>query len=372
MLLCLLPVASPAQTTAPDPATPAQTAEPVEETSDFVFRGYVQGSYSHNFNNPTDGRNLYHGYDELTQRLRFDMLELDFGYGLDQPNHTGFRLDMVGGYSMPRIDAALGLFRDPYTGFTNTHFDIRQAFLSHTFENGLRVDAGKFASHVGYEVMDGVDGRNPNGTRALTFSNNPFTHTGLKVFFPIDDTLSVTGLAVLGADNFQDTNRSLSFGAQVNYHPTEDFSLIANAFVGPEQVRNDAATRQFYEFIANYRINEVVTLGVDLTTATEQGLGANGGTAHYNSQVFYWLNTITEEFSINLRQEFFNDPEGARLSPFPARVSGFTVTPEYRITPDWVVRIDFRFDRADRPVFNRHGTLVDCQNTFFLGQSLKF
>lgn len=342
-----------------------QTAEPVEEAPDLIFRGYVQSSYSHNFNNPGDGLNRFHGYDELTQRLRLDLVELDFSYRLDQPGHTGFRLDLTGGGSMPRIDAAYGLFRDPQTGFSDTIFDIRQAFLSHTFENGLRVDAGKFASHIGYEVMDGVDGRNPNGTRALTFTYNPFTHTGLKMAYPIDDTLSVTGLAVLGADNFQDTNRGLSFGAQLHYHPTEDFALVANALVGPEQIGNTANNRQFYELIANYRLNEVVTLGVDLTTVHEQGLG------HYNSQVFYWLNNITDEFSLNLRQEFFNDPEGARLGT-PARVSGFTITPEYRITEDWVVRVDFRFDRADRSVFNRSGNAVDWQNTFFVGQSLRF
>ncbi|MFN8608308.1 MAG: outer membrane beta-barrel protein [Vulcanimicrobiota bacterium] len=350
---------------------PTQVAVPAESEPELKFNGYVQSSYSANFNAPSDGRNLYHGYDERTNRLRLDVLNLNLQYALDEPDRTGFRLDLTGGGSMPRVDAASGLFRDAYSGYTNTDFDVRQAFLSHTFENGFRVDVGKFATHLGYELMDGVDGRNPNATRALTFTYSPFTHTGMRVSYPIDDTLSVTGLLVLGADNFQDTNRSLSVGAQLNYHPTDDFSLVANFYQGPEQIRNDRNQRQLWEFIANYKVTEAITLGADVLRAREQGLALDGGTVQWNSLVLYWTNRLDDHFSLNFRQEWFNDPDGARILP-GSHYSGFTVTPEYRITEDWVVRMDFRFDRADRPVFDRRGQLVHNQNTFFLGQSYKF
>ncbi|MBS2039417.1 porin [bacterium] len=363
---------APGVTPAPGaPQEPPQVAVPAETEPELKFNGYIQSSYSANFNAPGDGRNLYHGYDERTNRLRLDVLNLNLQYALDEAERTGFRLDITGGGSMPRVDAASGLFRDPYTGYSNTDFDIRQAFLSHTFENGLRVDVGKFATHLGYEVMDGVDGRNPNATRALTFTYSPFTHTGMRVSYPIDDTLSVTGLLVLGADNFQDTNRSLSVGAQLNYHPTDDFSLVANFFQGPEQIRNDLNQRQLWEFIANYKVTEAITLGADVLRAREQGLAPDGGTVQWNSLVLYWTNRFDDHFSLNFRQEWFNDPDGSRILP-GAHYSGFTVTPEYRITEDWVVRMDFRFDHADRPVFDRRGQMVQQQNTFFLGQSYKF
>lgn len=361
-----------AQTPAPAPAeAPTQVAVPAETEPELKFNGFVQSSFSTNFNRPGDGRNLYHGYDERTDRVRLDVIDLNFQYALDEADRTGFRLDLTGGGSMPRVDAASGLFRDAYTGYSNTDFDIRQAFVSHTFDNGLRVDLGKFASHVGYEVMDGVDGRNPNATRALTFTYSPFTHTGMRATYPIDDTVSVTGLLVLGADNFQDTNKSLSVGAQVNYHPTDDFSLVANFYQGAEQIRNDRNQRQLWELIANYKVTEEITLGAEVMRAREQGLGLNGATAHWNSLVLYWTNRLTDQLSLNFRQEWFNDPEGARIAP-GAHVSGFTVTPEYRISEDWVVRMDFRFDHADRAVFDRAGRMVKQQNTFFLGQSYKF
>lgn len=362
------PPAPPAPSESPGPT---QVALPAEEDDGLDIHGFVQSSYSAGFNRPSNGTNLYHGYDERTDRLRFDVLNLNVQYRLDEPDRTGFRLDMTAGGSVPRVDAAAGLFRDAYSGYTNTDFDIRQAFVTHTFENGLRVDLGKFASHLGYELMDGVDGRNPNGTRALTFTYSPFTHTGMKVTYPVSETLSLTGLLVLGGDNWQDTNRSLSVGAQVNYHPTSDFSLVANLFQGPEQIRNDTNQRRLLELIANYKISDTFTLGVHGMTATEQGLAPAGATANWNSLSLYWLTRFSDQFSFNIRQEWFNDPVGARITP-GARVSGLTLTPEYRITEDWVVRMDFRFDNADRPVFDRRGQLVNQQNTFFLGQSYRF
>lgn len=153
--------------------------------------------------------------------------------------------------------------------------------------------------------------------------------------------------------------------------PTEDFSLVANYYQGAEQIRNDQNQRQLWELIANYKVTEEITLGAEVLRAHEQGLGLGGGTAHWNSLVLYWTNRISDQFSLNFRQEWFNDPEGARILP-GAHVSGFTVTPEYRITEDWVVRADFRFDRADRAVFDRAGQMVRQQNTFFLGQSYRF
>lgn len=361
----------PANSNVPVPVNATQTADPVQETEDFQFSGFVQSSYSWNLNQPDNRKNVLQGYNENDSRLRLDVLDLNFQYRLDQPEHTGFRLELTGGSSMPRIDAAAGLFRDAYSGATSTSFDIRQMFVSHTFDNGLRLDVGKFSTHIGYEVMDGVDGRNPNATRALAFTYSPFTHTGLKASYPIDDHWSVTGLVTLGADNWQDTNRSLSWGAQVNYHPTENFSVLANYFQGAEQVGNDSNQRQLVELIGNWKIHEQVTLGAHAMTSREEGLAPGGGIANWNSLGLYSINQLSEQFSLNLRQEWFNDPLGARLG-LAGRVSGFTITPEYRMTPDWIVRMDFRFERCDQDIYRSGSNPVGYQNVIWLGQSLKF
>ncbi|MFN8614130.1 MAG: outer membrane beta-barrel protein [Vulcanimicrobiota bacterium] len=352
----------------PEPAvekTATEAESPAEP--EFNFRGFAASSYNLVLPEPSTSRNPLRGYALDDRKLKLDGLNLDFEYGLSGDQQVGLRLDTVLGGSYPRIDAAAGLFRDPYTGYSNTDFDIRQAFVRYSVDSNLSIDAGKFATWLGYEIMPGVDGKNPHGTPAYGFTFNPYTHTGVRVNYNVSDEVSVLGAVVLGADNFQDTNRSLSFGGQINWHPTSDFSLAFNVLDGPEQAYNDRDRRRYYDVVANYKVIPEVNLGLYAFTSTEEGLAPVSGTAWVNGLSFYVQAQLSEQFWLNLRQEFYNDPFGIR-SGSPARIRAFTITPEYRITPDWAVRLDIRFDKSTTPVFDGR----DYQQELFFQQTLKF
>ena len=65
--------------------------------------------------------------------------------------------------------------------------DIPQLFVSYIapIGKGLRIDGGKFVTHMGYEVIGGYDGYNDNFSRGFIFGYGiPFTHTGLKAHTP--------------------------------------------------------------------------------------------------------------------------------------------------------------------------------------------
>lgn len=353
----------------PEPLQEKESAEsqPTVEEPEFVFKGFAASSYNLDFPKPANSRNPVRGYALDDRKLKLDGLNLDFEYGLTGDNQVGFRLDTVLGGSYPRIDSASGLFRDPYTGYSNTDFDIRQAFMRYSVDSNLSIDAGKFATHVGYEIMPGVDGKNAHGTPAYGYTFNPYTHTGVRVNYTVNDEVSLIGMVVLGADNFQDTNRSVSFGGQVNWHPTSDFSLIFNVLDGPERAYNDRDRRRYYDIVANYKVIPEVNLGLHAFTSTEEGLAALNGTAWVNGFSLYVQAQLSEQFWLNLRQEFYNDPFGIR-SGNPAHIRAFTITPEYRITPDWAVRLDIRFDKSTTPIFDGR----DYQQELFFQQTLKF
>lgn len=342
-----------------------------ESGPELQFQGFAATSYNVNFRPPAGGKNLLRGYDADDRKLKLDGLNLDFQYGMSGVDQVGFRLDTVLGGSYPRVDAAAGLFRDPYTGRSNTDFDIRQAFIRYSPAEDWQIDAGKFATWLGYEIMPGVDGKNPHGTPAFGYTFNPFTHTGMRVLHEPNEHVSLVAAVVLGADNFQDTNGSVSFGGQVNWHPTEEFSLVFNALDGPEQIRNNTDRRRYFDVVANYEVTPAVNLGLYTFFASERGLSPTGGTSHYHGLTFYVQSQLSEKLHLNARQEFFNDPEGIRLG-VPARIRSFTLTPEYRFTPDWAMRVDLRFDKADMPVFEAGGVATDYQNTVFFQQTLKF
>lgn len=350
-----------------EPPPPEATADSAPELE---FRGYASFGYSHNFQRPDGGINILRGYDFADNKLKLDVVNLDFRRGLDVPQEVGFRLDLTGGSSMPRVDAAAGLFRDAYSGVSNTQFDIRQAFLSYTVddESRVRIDLGKFATPFGFEIMDGVDGSNWNATRTFGYTYSPYTHTGLRVTAPINDWLTVTGLAVLGADNFQDTNQRLSLGGQLLFKPDERWSLAVNYLNGPEQAYNNRDRRQLLDFVSTLQVAEHVWLGGHYLTGKEPLAGT---VTNWNGMSLYLRAELAEGFFLNLRQEWWNDPSGIR-SGVPVHVRSFTFTPEYNFDPDWMVRADFRLDQGDRPVFQAGSLPSDVQNTMMFNLVRRF
>jgi len=360
---------------------PTHKAEPVREKDsqegevaapgEFQFRGFAAASYGLNYPQPSNSRSLLRGYALDDRKLKLDGLNLDFQYAMSDQDTIGFRLDTVIGGSYPRIDSAAGLFRHPYTGVSNSDFDIRQAFLRFRVDENLTLDAGKFATHVGYEIMPGVDGKNPHGTPAYGYTFNPFTHTGLRLTYNVNEELTLMGLAVLGADNWQDTNQSLSFGGQINWHPNDEFSLLVNFLDGPERAYNNTDRRRYLDVVANYEVTPEVNLGLHAFTSTEQGLAPLAGTAWVNGVTCYLQSQLSDKFWLNFRQEFYNDPLGIRLG-VPARIRAFTLTPEYRFSPDWAMRLDIRFDKADTTIYDDAGVPVNYQNSIFFQQTLNF
>jgi hypothetical protein len=56
---------------------------------------------------------------------------------------------------------------------------------------GLRFDAGKFATHMGSEVIGGYDGYNDEFSRGFIFGFGvPFTHTGVKATYAFTSKIS--------------------------------------------------------------------------------------------------------------------------------------------------------------------------------------
>ncbi len=362
----------------PPPPAPSPEAQPAEtpaeeEPEDFQFRGLLWNSYSNNFNVPSNGLNQFRGYDFADRKLKLDLLDLDMQYKVDKADNVGFRLELTGGGSMPRVDAAANLFRNEVTGISNTDFDIRQAFLTYKTDFGLRLDAGKFATIFGYEVMPGVDGLNPNATVSWSYTYSPYTHTGLRVTYPVNDQLSLTGLFVTGSDTFTDNNQTPSFGGQIAYKPCDEVQLLVNVMSGPERYNNNVDNRRLIDFIGTFQVHEQVKLGFHTITGIErysQGV-ENPYTANWNSLVLYVEDNITDDFGINLRYEWFNDPQGARTG-VAQNLKGFTISPHWAVTEDLTLRLDYRLDNSSGAVFDSQGNLVYQQPTIYFNQTLRF
>jgi hypothetical protein len=196
------------------------------ETPAYVVNGFVSAAYSYNFNEPPSGKSGYRVFDFDDNSFKLDVAQLTVQRTTPNAGEVGFRFDMTAGASLPPVTAASGLFRDPETGKAED-FDLRQAFMTWNAPagRGLRLDFGKFVTHVGYEVIESYDGWNDNYSRSFEFGYTmPFTHTGLRATYATDK-VSVMGMLVNGWDNVKDNNRGKTLGAQLLLTPSKALSV---------------------------------------------------------------------------------------------------------------------------------------------------
>ncbi|MCC6133686.1 MAG: porin [Acidobacteria bacterium] len=336
---------SPAGTTAEAPAAKAWYSE-------ITVNGFVSASYSYNFNKPASGLNTFRVFDFDDNTIKLDVAELVIQKAVSKPGEAGFRVDATAGGSLPRMTAASGLFRDPATGKAED-FDLQQAFVSWIAPvgSGLRLDAGKFVTPAGYELIDGYDGFNDNATRGFLFGYAlPFTHTGLKATYAFSDQVSGSFMIVNGWDNAKDNNSSKTIGLSLGLTPTPKFSLAANFLTGPERTDVNSDPRSLFDLVAIFKPSGTATIALEFDYGSEKGAVVPGETASYWGLAGFLKVGLTSSFALGFRGEYFDDQDGARTGVSQA-LKSLTLTPEFKLTPNLVFRSDLRVDFSDANVF---------------------
>jgi hypothetical protein len=93
---------------------------------------------------------------------------------LQNPSSSVFAFDLIAGSAVPEVTCS-----DLRTGVAH-HVDLPQFLFSYIAPvgRGLRFELGKFATHMGYEVIGGYDEYNDHLSRSFSFGYGiPFTHT---------------------------------------------------------------------------------------------------------------------------------------------------------------------------------------------------
>src|SRR6188474_1338717 len=70
---------------------------------------------------------------------------------------------------------------------------IKQAYISVAASDKLKFTMGKWATHVGYELVDAY--LNRNYSMSYMFTNGPFFHTGVKAEFAVKSSGFMIGIA---------------------------------------------------------------------------------------------------------------------------------------------------------------------------------
>ncbi len=350
------PAATPAPSSAPAPSAIKPWYEEI------AVNGLVSASYSYNFNRPDSGTNQLRVFDFDDNTFKVDVAEIVLQKAVGKPGEAGFRVDLAAGSSIPRVSSSFGLLQ-------GQDVDLQQAFVSWIapLGSGLRLDAGKFVTHLGYEVIEGYDGANDNASRSFLFGFAiPFAHTGLKASYTFSDQLAGMFEICNGWDVARDNNTSKSVGLQLTWTPTKAVTIYGNFMTGPERANVNSDPRSIFNVVAQWKITDLTVFALDAVYGSEKKAVTPGETASWSGIAGYARLGVSGVFAVCLRAEFFNDADGARTGT-PQKVKEITVTPEFKVSSHLTFRGDLRVDWSDADVFGKtDGAFKGSQPTVLL------
>lgn len=345
--------------------------------------GYVETSYTQNFNNPSTGVNNNRSFDGDANSFRPNMaqlvLEKAASPGGALADRAGFRLKLNFGE-----DAK-------FTGGSgNDDFDFQEAYIQYMPADNLTFQAGRMNTLIGYEVIESP--LNPNFSRSFLFGiGEPFTVTGFRASVDFSESAS---LAVSAINSFtglqQDNNTSKSIEALLSLAPMDNVGLSIFGFWGPEGNRGqDNADRMQVGGIIDVQATDQLELVLEGYYGNQANPTDGDGNilrnARWNGVAGYAIYDFNDQWGLHVRGEVFEDPSGfmscfgndsdnygalgnAHLCPDWPSEQGQTLwettwTLQYKPVPNLITRAEFRYDESDRATFTDGDGVSKSQST---------
>jgi hypothetical protein len=384
-LLCLAATSAFAQTQAAPEAKPPEP--PKTFLDEITLFAYIENSFVGNLRGAGRGnRNELRLYD-LSADYTFNMAEFSIKKDPTEARPFGFGLVINGGEDA-RKNHALGIFRDkddvfPYDN--TVPMDLLEAYGSYKFPlgEGLTVKAGKFASLLGWEVIEAPLNLNFSRSFLFTFAV-PLTHVGALLSYSFGDIFTMTAGPVVGWDVAKDNNNGMSVMGQFILTPVKDLVFGFNWITGPEQNSNGKNLRTVLDWTATYSGFKNVVLGLNFDYGWENkepslvAAGLSDTTAKWWGVAAYFAYDWTDKLRTSFRGEYFEDQQSARTA---ARGPGLktavwetTATVRYKIWGGLLARVEYRHDQANEKVFktNLFGPTSKAQDTLSLDVIYQF
>ena len=287
-------------------------------------------------------------------RNRTSLQAIDLQLANTPDNGFGGLVDITIGKDADTI-AAYGTIdrtRGPAAG-VKKRFDATQAY-AYFGAAPFSIIVGKFVTNSGAEVIKS-DG-DTNFSRSILFGYAiPFTHTGVRATYKVNDQLTVLGGVNQGWDAFKDTNSDKTIELGVVLTPSEAVSVTGSIYSGKERVTNypksDAnGTRNLLDLVGSVKITEQLTFVANYDYGTQESGSASGGKAKWQGIAGYLNYQFNDQWRLSLRGEYFDDKDGYRTG-LVQKWKEATLTVAYLPTKNIEVRGEVRADRSNQFAF---------------------
>ena len=363
------PAAVPAQnlvaTGPPSPAPGSPTiASLLGPTS---LSGFVDLYYNYNSNQPASRTNGFRSFDTASNQFALNLVELVVDKTPDATNsRTGYHIALGFGQAINAVNGTdpAGLGFDQY---------LKEAYFSYLAPvgKGLQIDAGKFVTPNGAEVIETKD--NWNYSRGLLFSYAiPYFHYGLRAKYAFNDKYSLTGFVVNGWNNVVDNNTGKTYGMSLGWNPTKKLGFVQNYMAGPELSNNNSDWRQLWDTVVTYTPTSKLSFMANYDYGHGDRVAGVANPVYWTGIAGYIKYVATPKYTVATRYEYYDDPYGFTTAT-AQHFNEVTGTLERTIASHILSRLEFRHDSSDHPTFVKgNGLPVSAQNTMTAGVVFMF
>lgn len=326
--------------------------------------GYLETYYVYDFGNPID----HNRPDFLYSFNRHNEVNLNLGFIQAEYNNDRVRgklAFMTGTYANANLAAEPGVLKNIFEA--NAGFRISKS-------PNLWVDAGIFASHIGFE---GAIGANCwNMTRSLLAENSPYYLTGAKISYTSDDEKwFLSGLLLNGWQRIQRVpgNQTPALGHQLTWKPNEKITLNSSSFIGNDKPDSTRQMRYFHNFYGQFQLSPKIgiTAGFDMG-AEQQAKGSSDFNVWY-SPVLIARFTPTGKLALAARAEYYSDESGVVISTGTTngfQTFGYSLNMDVRVMENVLWRLEARTFNSQKDFIFLDSNQNETRSNSFVGTSL--
>lgn len=307
---------------------------------------------------------VYYGYDFGAPE---NNTRPSFIYSHNRHNEVALNLGFIkANYENEKVRANLAIMAGTYA---NANLSAEEGVMKNIYEanagvklsptKNLWIDAGIFASHIGFESAISKDCWTL--TRSILAENSPYYESGAKISYTIDSAKwFVSALVLNGWQRIKrvDGNKTLAFGHQLTYKPNSNVTLNSSSFIGNDKPNIDKRMRYFHNLYGIFQLNKNWGLTAGFDIGAEQ---KSKGSESYNS----WYSPVlivkykaSEKINLAFRGEYYQDENGviiATETPNGFKTFGYSLNFDYSIYDNVVWRIEGRNLNSKDEIFTENG-----------------
>lgn len=330
------------------------------------FSGYLETYYGYDFNEPADHNRPGFVYshnraNELNLNLAFIKAAYDSG------NIRANLALMAGTYSNANLSAETGVLKNI--------FEANAGIKLSKTEN-LWIDAGIFASHIGFESAISKDCWVL--TRNISSENTPYYESGAKISYGTNDNKFTASLLYLNGwqriTRINGSNKPAG-GLQLTWKPNAKITLNYSNYLGKEGADSVAVTRLYHNLYGIFQLSDRfgLTLGFDYGTQQKEKGSSN------KNEMFSPLAIVQYKFApswaLAARYEYYQDQNGIFIpteTPNGFKTSGYSLNIDYSPIPNAVIRLEGKTYNSKDKIFTRENSLVNANTALTASIAVAF